>query len=157
MVSTEIRLSNFLGTIRHISAKTHLENIMTSFRITQNVFINISQSHLTGVYFCISVFLIRYALIAKVVRIFLCVHVGIIEYCSVSLFSLRKVENSIQYLPPLTRMSKTQLQACWPQSNFLSQKKKNKKNICNLPMYLLFQIQIIIFISLAYIWRKKVI
>ena len=90
-MSTEIRQSNFLGIIRYISAKTHLEIIMTSFRITQDVFINILHSHLTGVYFCISIFLIRYALIAKAVRIFLCVHVGIIEYCSVSLFSLGKV------------------------------------------------------------------
>lgn len=90
-MSTEIRQSNFLGTFRDISAKTHLENIITSFRITQNVFINILQSCLTGVYFCISMFSIRYALIAKAVRIFLCVHVGIMEYCSVSLFSLRKV------------------------------------------------------------------
>lgn len=59
----------FLGNIRHISAKTHLENIMTSFRIKRNAFINIVQSHLTGVYFNISVFLIRYVLIAKAVKV----------------------------------------------------------------------------------------
>lgn len=51
---------------------------MTSFRIMQNVSINIAQSHLTGVYFDISV-LIRYALIAKTVRIFECVNVGIMR------------------------------------------------------------------------------
>lgn len=44
----------------------------------QNVSINIAQSHLTGVYFDISV-LIRYALIAKTVRIFECVNVGIMR------------------------------------------------------------------------------
>lgn len=47
MLSKEIR-DLFLGIIRNVSAKTHLENIMTSFRILWNVIINIAQSCLTG-------------------------------------------------------------------------------------------------------------